>query len=294
MISSLVTVLGGISIAIISYVLFSLFYRYAIDVEVDEINKNIISGTFIEPIIARLCKLNKYLQFETLASSIDRKLVLAGNPGKGLNGFEYISIVELLAFLVFTIFLVALILIGQLSSLTILLVFIITVIVAWVSFEWLNNQVSYRRKEISRLFPYFLDLSVMTIESGASFLETVDIYIRDNPNNALSEELTMFSSEVNMGTTFEEALLNFEHRINAEEVQNTLRAIQQGQKMGTPMANVLRDQADTVRFKRTQNAERAAEEMKVKLQGPAMLLMVSVLLLILGPALVEVLNSGVF
>ncbi|MDH3609885.1 MAG: type II secretion system F family protein, partial [Gammaproteobacteria bacterium] len=290
MLNSLVPILGGISIAILSYVLFSLFYRYAIDVEVDEINKNIASGTFIEPIIARLCKLNKYLQFETLASSIDRKLVLAGNPGKGLNGYEYISITELIAFLVFTIFLVALILIGQLSSFTILLVIIITAIVTWVSFEWLNNQVSFRRKDISRLFPYFLDLSVMTMEAGTSFLETVDIYIRDNPDNALTEELTMFASEVNMGTTFEEALINFEHRISAEEVQNTLRAIRQGQKMGTPMASVLRDQAETVRFKRTQNAERAAEEMKVKLQGPAMLLMVSVLLLILGPALVEVLN----
>ncbi len=291
---ALLPLLGGISIALISYFLFSVFYKYAIDVEVNALNENVISGTFIEPIVARLCKFNHFLQFDALASSIDRKLVLAGNPGKGLSGFEYISIVELIATVVFIIFFGAMFLLEQLSLTTILLVIIITVIVSWVSFEWLNNQVSFRRKEISRLFPYFLDLSVMTMEAGTSFLETIDIYIRDNPSNALSEELTMLSSEISMGNTFDEGLINFEHRISAEEVQNTLRAIRQGQKMGTPMANVLRDQADTVRFKRSQNAERAAEEMKIKLQGPAMLLMVSVLLLILGPALVEVLNSGVF
>ncbi len=294
MLSTLLPILGGISIFLLSFVLITWFYRYAIDVEVDEINKNVISGTFLEPIVARLSKFNHFLQFDNLASSIDRKLVLAGNPGKGLNGYEYISITQLIGLLVFVIFLLALISMGMFSSFTFILVMIITIIVIWVSFEWLNNQVSFRRKEISRLFPYFLDLSVMTMEAGTSFLETVDIYIRDNPKNALTEELTMFASEVNMGTTFEEALINFEHRISAEEVQNTLRAIRQGQKMGTPMANILRDQAETVRFKRTQNAERAAEEMKVKLQGPAMLLMVSVLLIILGPALVEVINSGVF
>ena len=291
---TLLPFLGGISIALLSYIIFSLFYKYAIDVEVDVIQKNIISGTFLEPIIARLCKLNQFLQLDTLASSIDRKLVLSGNPGKGINGYEYISIVECIAAIVFLFFVIALLSIGLLSSTTTILIIVITSIVAWVSFEWLNNQVAFRRKEISRLFPYFLDLSVMTMEAGTNFLETVDIYIRDNPKNALSEELTMMSSEVSMGTTFDEALINFEHRISAEEVQNTLRAIRQGQKMGTPLANVLRDQAETVRFKRTQNAERAAEEMKIKLQGPAMLLMVSVLLLILGPALVEVINSGVF
>ena len=291
---SFIPILGGLSIALISYFLFSLFYKLAIDVEVDSINQNVLSGTIAEPIIARLCKFNQFLQFDALASSIDRKLVLAGNPGKGLNGYEYISIVELIAILIFLFFLVALFVLGQLTFATMIMVIIITAIITWVSFEWLNNQVIARKKEISRLFPYFLDLSVMTMEAGTSFLETIDIYIRDNPDSALTEELTMLSSEVSMGNTFDEALMNFEHRISSEEVQNTLRAIRQGQKMGTPMANILRDQAETVRFKRSQNAERAAEEMKIKLQGPAMLLMVSVLLLILGPALVEVLNSGVF
>jgi len=57
---------------------------------------------------------------------------------------------------------------------------------------------------------------------------------------------------------------------------------------------VLREQSANLRFRRTQVAERAAEELKVKLQGPAMLMMVSVLMLILGPAIVEMLGSGVF
>ena len=290
--NSLIPFIGGISIALLSYVIFSLLYKYAVDVEVEEISHNVISGTFLEPIIARLCILNQNLQLDTFASSIDRKLVLAGSPGKGLSGYEYISIVELIGAVIFLFFLFAFSLISNISVTVFILILFISLTVTWIGFGWLSNQVTIRRKTISRLFPYFLDLSVMTMEAGTSFLETVDIYIRDNPANALTEELTMMSSEVSMGTTFDEALINFEHRISAEEVQNTLRAIRQGQKMGTPLANVLRDQAEAVRFKRTQNAERTAEEMKVKLQGPAMLLMVSVLLLILGPAVVEMTQGG--
>ena len=126
---ALLPLLGGISIALISYFLFSVFYKYAIDVEVNALNENVISGTFIEPIVARLCKFNHFLQFDALASSIDRKLVLAGNPGKGLSGFEYISIVELIATVVFIIFFGAMFLLEQLSLTTILLVIIITVII---------------------------------------------------------------------------------------------------------------------------------------------------------------------
>jgi len=79
-----------------------------------------------------------------------------------------------------------------------------------------------------------------------------------------------------------------------EDIQGTLRAVKQGMRMGTPISLVLRDQAETLRFRRSQSAERIAEEIKVRMQGPAMLMMISVLLLILGPAFIEMFGTGVF
>jgi hypothetical protein len=49
-----------------------------------------------------------------------------------------------------------------------------------------------------------------------------------------------------------------------------------------------------MRFKRSQLAERAAEELKVRVQGPTVVLVMAVFLLILGPAFVSVFESGVF
>ena len=64
--------------------------------------------------------------------------------------------------------------------------------------------------------------------------------------------------------------------------------------MGTPINESLAEQADAMRFMRSQIAERVAEEMKIRMQGPAMLLLVSVLILILGPAVVNLKDNGMF
>ena len=97
-----------------------------------------------------------------------------------------------------------------------------------------------------------------------------------------------------MGSVFQEAIGGMVERVSAEEVQNSLRALLQGERMGTPIGQLFRDQADAIRFKRSQLAERAAEEMKVKLQGPTMMLMMSVLQLILGPAIINIFSSDYF
>ena len=285
-------IMAGVAVFLLTYAVINILYISWVESDVGYRGSSKLMDSALGPVIARLVQFNRRLPVEASVSTLDRKLVLAGSPG-GINGYEYLSMIE---FVTLAAFVFLLLFLGAASGLSLVLVIFsafVAGIILFIGFEWLNGKVSSRRKYISRQFPYFLDLSVMTMDAGSTFLESVDIYTRDNIDNALSEELNMMSSEINMGKTLDDALVNFEHRISAEEVQNCLRAIRQGQKMGTPLTKVLRDEAENLRFKRSQLAERAAEEMKVKLQGPAMLLMISVLLLVLGPALVEMLESGV-
>jgi len=240
-----------------------------------------------------VAKLNEHPSLQPLIDDTRRKLVLSDLSEK-FSPTQFIALVQLCsvaaALVLSALFAVS----GNLGIGTLIAGIAAAMITFWLGLEWLNNKVSERRTSLSRSFPYFLDLSVMTMEAGSSMLETMEIYIRDNPPSALTEELTAVLSEVKMGATFEQAMSNFEQKISAEDVQATVRAILQGQRMGTPLGNVVRDQAETIRFKRSQRAETAAEEIKVKMQGPAMLLMMSVLLLILGPALIGMFDSGVF
>lgn len=251
-------------------------------------------NSLVSTVLQSMADLNRRESMQSLAKAIDKKLLYAGRPFGGIDALGYLGAIELAACGGFVVVLAMFLVAGNVGLAALLVPGVIACFIFWLGLEWLNNLVSDRRKAISRTFPYFLDLGVMTMEAGATFLETIETYIRDNPSGALGDELKIILGEIQMGKTFEEAIVNFMERITAEEVQNTLRAMLQGQKMGTSMGEVLRNEAEAIRFKRSQLAERTAEEIKVRLQGPAMLLMMSVLLLILGPALIGMFGSGVF
>lgn len=256
-------------------------------------HRNILLESPVAPLITLLAKFNSRPGKEGRCARIETKLLHAGRPGGRVTGGQFIAVLQLSAVGVALLMVVLMSLTVGISLGTVVFALLVAAMTYGIGYLWLDNAVAERRTLIGRQFPYFLDLAVMTIEAGSSFTETVDIYVRDNAGDALAEELRMTTSEIRMGKTLREGLQALHDRLTAEDVQNALRALIQGQRMGTPLGQVIRDQADAMRFRRSQLAERVAEELKVKMQGPAMLLMLSVLLLILGPAFLNMLNSGV-
>lgn len=224
---------------------------------------------------------------------LKRNLILSGSPYGGISETEYLACAMGAACAVFAAGIALLTLTGGLSSGTLVFLSALALVIFWLSNEWLGNLLSERQAALALHFPYFLDLSVMTMEAGASFNESIDIYVRETPRSPLTEELNSVASSMRMGRTLNEALNDFDKRTTVEDILGTLRAVKQGVRMGTPLSVVLKDQAEILRFRRSQSAERVAEEMKIKMQGPAMLMMISVLLLILGPAFIEMFGSGV-
>jgi tight adherence protein C len=239
-------------------------------------------------------RLAMHPQFAATRAQIERRMTFAGNPWP-VTPSLYLGLAFLIGTAVAILFGFMLWVVQAPPLAVLVSTLAAQVLGSWIAIEYLGNIVADRRRRISREFPYFLDLSVMSMEAGATFTQAIDIYVRDGlPGSPLVDELRRTHAEVQMGRTFEEALGALEERVPADEVQTILRSLRQGYRMGTPLGQVLREQSANLRFRRTQVAERAAEELKVKLQGPAMLMMVSVLMLILGPAIVEMLGSGVF
>jgi len=162
----------------------------------------------------------------------------------------------------------------------------------WMLLARIGNWITDRRRQLNRQFPYFLDLAVMSMDSGTGMLEVIDAYTPSAPGTALAQELSAMNADIRMGSTIDGALVALEARIPSDDIVQVSRSIRQGLRMGTPLAQIFREQAESMRFKRSQAAERAAEELKVKLQGPAMMLVVSVLILVLGPAIVGMITGG--
>jgi len=232
--------------------------------------------------------------WQSSVERIEEQLIRAGNPGGKISGSQFLGAVLLAAVAMFLFNMLTLSLIGGFSLSAVLFPLMVGGFTFVLGRMWLSSKVADRRLSIGREFPYFLDMSVMVMGAGSTFPQSIKTYTRENPGHALSDELNVVSAEVDYGKTMLEALTGLDERIDSAGVKNALKAILQGERMGTPISANLVEQADALRFMRSQDAERIAEEMKIKMQGPAMLLLVSVLILILGPAAVNLKDSGMF
>jgi tight adherence protein C len=260
---------------------------------------SVASNSLVDiPLAGRLIILfsvfNEHPALENFSNDLRDKLDRAGRPGGNITPAQFLAAIELVGVGFFLFLSVFLALTGNLSQQSLVFLLVISGLLAFLGFMWLDSVVADRRISVSRQFPYFMDMAVMSMEAGANFQETLSIYVKDNEGQPLSDDLGQALAEMQMGKTLTDALQNMNKRTSTELVKNALMSIIQGERMGTPIAKVLAEQSETIRFSRSQTAERLAEEIKIKMQGPAMLLLISILLLILGPAFIDVANSNVF
>lgn len=250
------------------------------------------------PVVGRLVLLvsvyNSHSSLQPFLNNLGGKLNLAGRPGGRVSPAEFLAAVELMAVSLLLIFFMFMMIATGKPTNSLVIALVVAAVGSIVPFMWLENKMADRRNAMSRAFPYFMDLSVMSMDAGASFLESLSTYIAENENTPLADEFAQTVSEINMGKSLGDAMISLRERIPTVMVQNALMAIVQGERMGTPMVKVMNEQAEAIRFVRSQNAERLAEEIKIRMQGPAMLLLFSVLLLILGPAAIDMANSDFF
>ncbi len=264
------------------------------DVDMEVRSNDLVNLPWVGRWILLISVYNTHSSLKSFLDGLAKKLNLAGRPGGRVSPTEFLAAVELLALAVFLgLFVLVLFASGKPAN-ALLLAIVGAGLAAVVPFVWLENRMAERRNAMSRAFPYFMDLSVMSMDAGASFLESLSTYIAENENTPLADEFAQTLSEINMGKSLSDAMVALRERIPTAMVQNALMAIVQGERMGTPMVKVMNEQAEAIRFVRSQNAERLAEEIKIRMQGPAMLLLFSVLILILGPAAIDMSNSDFF
>jgi tight adherence protein C len=225
---------------------------------------------------------------------LDRRLLLAGRPLGNGGGAEWIAILELIGVGITLLFVGLLMLVGNGLLLALVSSVGVGLVCVGLGAAWLESLIHDRERAISRQYPYFLDLAVMTMEAGSIFQESVDVYIRGTAADPLRDELLTARRDLELGLSEKRTLSKLRERISSEDVRDSIHIIIQGLSAGTSLTRLLRDQAEGLRFRRSQMAERVAEELKIRLLGPATMMMASVIVLILGPVLVNVSSSGIF
>lgn len=171
----------------------------------------------------------------------------------------------------------------------------ILVALLWVFFiqpSSLESRAEKRSRSIYKRIPYALDLSILVLETGGTLRQALEeVAAKDDP---LAEEFRIALAEVDSGASQKLAFENMGDRVGLEPLTTILLAINRGQEMGAPMISTLETQAEAFREARLQQIEKLAVEAPTKMTFPNMMIMFAVLILIVGPLMVQLLGSGVF
>lgn len=151
----------------------------------------------------------------------------------------------------------------------------------------LGNARQRRVIRIARQLPYTLDLVSLVMQAGSSFNEAVEALIRDDPEDDLNQELRLALSEMEFGTPRAVALENIARRIPLETLRSVIAAVNQADQLGTPLAYILKTQADMLRNFRAVTAEKKSASASLRILIPSMLIMAAVVLVVFGPVLIR-------
>jgi tight adherence protein C len=221
---------------------------------------------------------------------VGRKLVAAGDPDF-YTPEEYMAL-AMLAGLGIGMLLEVLDMIatgGQISLVAVMLGFVIGVILTFVS---LYEKAASRVRLISKRVPYALDLIALAMGAGATFIEAVKTIIREQSDDPLRVELAALLAEMELGATRKKALTNLSDRIPLDSLRTVVASIIQAEEMGTPLADVLQQQATLMRMQRSARAEDLAAVASVRILVPCLLIVMAVILAGFAPVIVRAIRQG--
>jgi len=162
---------------------------------------------------------------------------------------------------------------------------------------WQIPLIRARSREELRRKRFDLELSdalgemVMGVEAGLTLEAVMNLYARAHQTE-LSREFSRVIDLVGLGSTRSAALEEFRTRTPTPFVSMFVSAVQQNQRLGTPLATVLRQQGRTARRRRQQAVEEYAAKLSLKMIFPTVFCVLPVLLIVIvGPAVIRVIES---
>ena len=155
----------------------------------------------------------------------------------------------------------------------------------------LNRLIASRKLRITWGLADALDLMVITMEAGlglnAAMLKVCEELKDVHPD--ISKEFELANLEIRVGRERSEALRNLAERTGVEDLNSLVGMLIQADRFGTSIARAIRVYSDSLRTKRRQRAEQAAQKAAFKLLLPlGALLFPTMFIIILGPAMLNI------
>lgn len=158
---------------------------------------------------------------------------------------------------------------------------------------WLHEKTLKRKAAIFKELPFCMDLLALSVEAGMPFQGAIAKVVEKGARGAIREELEKMLQDLRLGLVRREALLALSQRTDLYEIRAFTSALNQADRLGTPLGNALRIQADLRRTERSQKLEKTAQEAPVKMLMPLLLFILpAVFIIILGPVGLKFMAEG--
>ncbi|QCX78829.1 Bacterial type II secretion system protein F domain protein [Streptomyces sp. YIM 121038] len=114
-----------------------------------------------------------------------------------------------------------------------------------------------RREVIDRTLPDFLDVLAVVVSAGLGFRQALD-RVAEKYEGPWADELRITLRQMDMGVSRRQAFDELRRRNSSEQVAQFVSALQQGEELGSPIAETLIQLATDMRRTDAQNSRRRA------------------------------------
>jgi len=157
----------------------------------------------------------------------------------------------------------------------------------------LKRRITSRQRRVSWGLADALDLLVVAIEAGLG-LNAALVRIGDELKTLhvdMHNELELVNLEIRVGRSREEALRNLAERTGVEDIRSFVALLVQADRYGSSIGKAVRVFAESLRTKRRQRAEQAAQKAALKLLIPLTLFLFPVVIVVvLAPPILTLID----
>ncbi|WP_323097589.1 type II secretion system F family protein [Intrasporangium sp. YIM S08009] len=148
-----------------------------------------------------------------------------------------------------------------------------------------------RQEQTSKSLADALDMLTVCVEAGQGF-DAALLQVARNVQGPISGEFARVISEIQIGKSRGEAFSAMGDRVTLPEVKNFVTALVQADRLGLPIAAVLREQTANMRLVRRQKAEEKAQKVTIKILFPLMFCILPALfIVIIGPGAIRMVDA---
>jgi tight adherence protein C len=242
------------------------------------------------PFVSNIGSLGRRLTPVEMRKRIAHKLVLAGSPaGWDADKVAVAKVGGLAAGAVFGVLFSQQVGISGLGSVSFIV--LLTGVGYMAPDTIFARKAEERQKAIRRALPDTMDLLTISVEAGLGFDSALAQVVHNVPGE-LSEELARMLQEMQLGVSRADAFRHLADRTDVDEMNAFVLAMVQADVFGISVSKVLRAQAKELRIKRRQNAERAAQQIPLKILFPMIFcVMPALLVVVLGPGAIRIFEN---